>query len=132
MSRFTEKVGTRSGDGDLVFVKPSDLARAGFNGVIAEGKFVEALPNQFDEAKNDFKIEADVELEIEGVDKNGDKYVKKIKEGDTLVVNAAGNLGYLMKSLSPGELCQISYFGKKPIAKGKLKGTMTHTFEVMK
>lgn len=132
MSRFTEKVGGGSGEGSLVFVKPADLSRAGFTGVIAEGTFLEALPNRFSEDTFDFKLKVDVDLEVEGKNKDGAAYKTAIGAGDTLIVNGAGNLNYLMKNIAPGELCQITYLGKKEIAKGDRKGTLAHTFEVMK
>lgn len=130
--RFSKKAGSNvtTGEGSLVFVKPADLARAGFSGVVAEGEFLEALPNRFDENKHDFKIKVDVPLSLNGVDNQGNKYSQEVVEGDTLIVNGAGNLNYLMTSISPGNLCQISYFGKKEIEKGKMKGTLAHTFEV--
>lgn len=134
MSRFSKKAGGRVGGGEggnLIFVKPADLARAEFTGVVAEGELVGSFPNNFDETRDDFKILADVDLKIEGVDGKGDRYVREINKGDTLVINGAGNLNYLMKSIGPGELCQISYFGKKEIEKGKMKGMLAHTFEVM-
>ena len=130
MSKFSKKAGEGL-DNNLVFVKPADLARAGFTGVVAEGQFVESLPNRFDETKHDFKIIADVNLKVEGKTNDGEPYSKEIKAGDTLIVNGAGNLNYLMKSVGPGELCQINYFGKKEITKGERKGTLAHTFEVM-
>jgi len=129
--RFNKKAEQEGGDGSLIFVKPADLARAGFNGVVAEGKFLTATPNQFDDSKEDFKIEADVELELEGKDNEGNNYIINVGPGDTLIINGAGNLNYLMKSVGPGDLCQINYFGKKEIAKGQHKGKLAHSFEVM-
>ena len=136
MSRFKNKAGGASGagaadvDGALLFVKPAELARAEFTGVVAEGEFVEALPNRFDEDKLDFKIAIDTELSFSGVTKDGEPYTLEAKAGDTVVVNGAGNLNYLMSKVSPGELCSISYHGKNEIQKGKRKGTLAHTFEI--
>lgn len=127
--RFKKKVS--GGDGSVVFVKPADLARAGFTGVVAEGLFVGTLPNSFNEEVNDFKIEADVDFSIKGIDKDGQEYSRKISSGDVLILNGAGNLGYLMQSVGPGELVQISYLGKQEIEKGKMKGKLAHNFEVM-
>ena len=131
MSKFTKKAGVESSEGNLVFVRPTDLARAGFTGVVAEGELAGMTPNRYDENKQDFKIVADTEFKVEGVDKEGKKYIKEVNAGDTLIINAAGNLEYLMKSVGIGNLCQISYFGKKEITKGNYKGTLAHTFEVM-
>lgn len=132
MSRFTNRAGGSDSEGNsLTFIRPADLGRAEFRGVIAEGVFVGSLQNPRDEDKLDFKIEADTDLEIRGVDREGNEILTSVKSGDTLVVNGAGNLGYLMKEVSPGTLCQINYLGKQPIKKGPRKGTEAHTFEVM-
>lgn len=124
--RFTKKVG----DSSLIFVKPADLSRAGYTGVVAQGEFVEALPNKFDESKNDFKFVSEIEYEINGMDSNGKSYTTTINEGDTLIINAAGNLNYYMKQISPGNLCQILYKGKNEIEKGERKGMLAHNFDV--
>ena len=49
-----------------------------------------------------------------------------------IVLNGAGNLGFKMKNVNAGDYVQISYNGKKEIAKGKMKGTMAHNFEVLR
>ncbi len=133
MSKFTKKAGgsAAEGEGRLIFVRPADLFRAGFTGVVAEGTFAGASPNQFDDGKDDFKIIADQELVIKGEDKNGKKYEEVISPGDSLIVNGAGNLNYLMREVNPGSLCQISYSGKNTIQKGPRKGSQAHTFEVL-
>ena len=132
MSRFKNKAGgpAAGSGGDLVFIKPADLARAKFTGVVAEGEFVEALPNRFDEDKFDFKIIVDTPLKVTGEDRDDEPYSQEIAKGDTVVVNGAGNLNWLMQKVSPGELCQITYSGKNEIQKGARKGTLAHTFEV--
>lgn len=133
MSRFKNKLGGvtgTGGEGNLIFVRPADLDRASFTGIVAEGEFVEAFPNKFDENKHDFKIVADTKFVIKGVDSKGAEYVREVAEGDTLVINGAGNLDYLMSRVSPGELCQINYLGKNEIESGKRKGTMAHTFQI--
>lgn len=95
----------------IEFVRPSQLAKDEFEGVILEGTFVESLPNHFDETKSDFKFEKE--------------------DGSVVVINGAGNLGYRMKAVSPGDYCQISYEGKKEIASGKMKGKSAHCFDVL-
>lgn len=132
MSRFKNKAGNseNSGEGRLIFIRPADLARAGFSGVVAEGRFEEAMQNKFDESKEDFKIVADVKILVKGEDKNGNTYEEDINPGDTVVVNGAGNLNYFMREVSPGDLCQINYLGKLEIKKGERKGTLAHNFEV--
>jgi hypothetical protein len=129
--KFTKKAGAGAGEGGgLFFVKPADLSRAEFEGIVAEGEFVEALPNQFNDNISDFKIVLDTPLKVMGVDKDGDRYEKELATGDTVVVNGAGNLNYLMKEVSPGSLCQIAYNGKIEITKGNFKGKEAHNFNV--
>ena len=98
-------------DSSLTFVKPSKLGEEDRNKVLVEGTFVEATPNYFDESKSDYKFET--------------------AEGNFVVVNNAGNLGYRMKNVSPGELVQLTYLGKNPIENGKMKGKLAHNFDVM-
>lgn len=130
--RFKTKVAAEAGEGGkLVFVKPADLSRSNFTGVIAEGQFVSSMPNSYDESKTDFKIVADVAFKFSGVDKDGDRYDIDVEAGDTLVINGAGNLGYFMKQVPVGELCQIKYNGKKEMTSGPRKGTLAHNFDVM-
>ncbi len=131
MSKFNKKAGGTSEDGKLVFVRPADLARANFKGVIAEGIFVEATRNIFNEEKDDFKITADTSFLISGQSSSGEKYETEVNKGDTIIVNGAGNLNYLMREVSPGTLCQVSYVGKTEIKKGQRQGTMAHSFEVL-
>lgn len=126
--RFKNKAG--GGEGSIVFIRPADLARAGFTGVVAEGELSETLENRFDESKNDFKLIADASFLVKGETKEGNKYEKNVNPGDTVIVNSAGNLQYLMKEVNLGGLCQISYLGKQEIANGPRKGTLAHTFEV--
>ena len=95
----------------IEFVRPSKLAAEEFTGVVLEGTFIESLPNHYDETKLDFKFEKE--------------------HGTIIVVNGAGNLGYRMKSVSPGDYCQISYNGKQEITSGKMKGKAAHNFEVL-
>lgn len=128
MSRFKNKATT--GGGGTMFIKSTDLCRAEFEGVIAEGEFVGALPNKFDDSKNDFKIKIDTKLKVSGKTKDGEPYNLELAPGDTVVVNGAGNLNYLMKNVAPGEICQISYNGMKEIEAGKRAGTLAHNFEV--
>lgn len=95
----------------IEFVRPSQLAKDEFTGVIVEGTFIEALPNHYDETKNDFKFEKE--------------------DGSIVVINAAGNLGYRMRDVNPGDFCRVEYLGKKEIESGKMKGKSAHSFEVL-
>ncbi len=127
-SRFTKK----AGQSDLVFIKPADLARADFKGVAAEGILLGTQPNGLNDKVLDFIIQADAALTVKGIDKNGAEYVRNIKSGDTILVNGAGNLGFLMKEVQPGGLCQITYNGKIDYTpKGASEAKKVHNFEVM-
>lgn len=97
--------------GDIEFVRPSELAKQGFEGVVLEGTFVEATANRLNEHQNDFKFEKE--------------------DGSVVVVNGAGNLKYRMKDVSPGDFCRVSYLGMQEISEGKLKGKSAHNFEVL-
>jgi hypothetical protein len=96
---------------NLEFIRPSKLAAEEVTGVILEGTYLESTPNHYDETKNDFKFEKE--------------------DGSVVIINGAGNLGYRMRSVSPGDFCQITYQGKKEIESGKMKGKSAHSFEVM-
>lgn len=131
--RFKNKAGGSrlEGDGELIFIRPSDLGRAGFEGVLVEGVLEEVLVNRYDETKSDFRILVDAPTIIKGQTKEGEKYEREVKAGDTAVINGAGNLGYLMSEVTTGSLCQISYKGMALIEKGPRKGTKAHNFEVL-
>ena len=102
---------TESTGGSIEFIRPKKLSDEGFEGVLFEGTYLESIPNKYDENKNDFKFE-----------KEG---------GDVVIINGAGNLGYRMKEVSPGDYCQVTYEGKKEITSGKYKGTPSHSFDVL-
>lgn len=129
MSRFKNTAAVSTG-GALNFIKPAELSRAEFEGVVAEGEFVEALPNKFNADKNDFKIKVDTALKVTGKTKDGEPYSIELAPGDTVIVNGAGNLGWQMSNVSPGEICQIVYQGKKEIEKGPKAGMEAHNFVV--
>lgn len=95
----------------LEFIRPSQLAKEGVTGEILEGVYREALPNQIDDTKLDYKFET------------GD--------GRTVVLNGAGNLAYQMKDVKPGTLVRINYAGKQEIKTGPRKGKEAHNFLVL-
>lgn len=99
------------GSETINFIRPSKLTDDDVNKVLVEGVFIETLPNHYDSTKVDFKIEKE--------------------DGSIAVINGAGNLNYRMKSISPGDLVQITYCGKQEIAQGKFKGRLSHNFEVL-
>ena len=78
---------------------------------IAEGTFLEALPNPMNADKLDFKLETE--------------------DGKTIIINGAGNLGYGMKFVNPGDYIQVQYNGKQEIQKGNYKGRSAHNFTVL-
>lgn len=97
--------------GGLTFIRPSQLAEEGTTGVIVEGKYIESLPNNFDEKKSDYKI-----LTL---------------DGETVIINGCGSLDNQMKVVAPGTLVQIEYNGKGILEKGKMKGKPFHDFTVL-
>lgn len=109
-SGFKRPEGLDSGGG-LEFIRPAKLAEDGITGVILEGVYVGTLPNKFNETKPDYKFQKE--------------------NGDTVVLNSAGNLQYQMKAVSIGTLTQISYLGKQKITKGAMAGKESHNFEVL-
>lgn len=42
--------------GDLVIIRPSELAASGRTGIVAQGVLEKIVPNKFNEAKNDYLI----------------------------------------------------------------------------
>ena len=96
----------------ITFIRPSKLAEEETKGVILEGTYVESLPNQFNSEKSDYKFSDET--------------------GNITIINGAGNLGFMMKSINAGDYVQISYHGKKEITKGKMKGVKAHQFEVQR
>lgn len=101
----------QEGESNIEFIRPSKLTAEDNDRVLVQGTFVEAMPNHFDETKNDFKFEKE--------------------DGSVVIINGAGNLGYRMKAISPGQLVQVTYQGKQEIQNGKMKGRSAHNFEVM-
>lgn len=128
-NKFSNKASAKIGGG-LTFVNPADLSRAEFTGVLVEGKFVETVQNPFNETKNDIKIVADSDSTIKGITSKGEEYEKNISSGDTVVLNSAGNLEYLMEQVGLGELCRVHYLGKTEIKSGTMKGKEAHNYEV--
>lgn len=108
--REWKKVGVESGN--LTFIRPSKLTEEDVDSVLVEGTFIESMPNHYDNSRDDFKLEKE--------------------DGSAVVINGAGNLGYRMKLVSPGDYIQIIYRGKQEITSGKMKGREAHTFDIMK
>lgn len=95
----------------LRFIRPSELAKDGVTGEILEGVYIEALPNQIDAGKLDYKFET--------------------ADGEIVVLNGAGNLARQMEAVTPGTLVRINYSGKQMIKSGPRKGKEAHNFLVL-
>lgn len=96
--------------GNLIIVRPSELAKNGTTGVVAEGIYEGSMPNKFDETKLDYKIRAE----------NGDLYI----------LNSSGSLASQLAKVTEGSLVLVEYSGKNEIKKGPRKGTSAHSFRV--
>ena len=95
----------------LTFVKASELAKGNKIGVILEGEYEGTSENKFNKDKPCFKFRLD--------------------NGNMVIVNPAGNLGYQMKSVKEGDYVRLSYLGQEPLTRGSFKGTLCHQFEVL-
>lgn len=97
-------------ESNIEFVSAKKLADDGFTGVVVQGTFEAALPNNFDDTKYDYKIKTD--------------------DGKDVIINSVGSLAYQMKEVPTGSYVRISYNGKKAIKSGNMKGKMAHDFLV--
>ena len=95
-----------AGESNITFVKPSQLT----GGEKFEGKFIEALPNNFDETKNDYKLIDD--------------------SGNTIILNSCASLNNQMGRVTPGSYVLVEYSGKIVLEKGKMAGKEAHNFIV--
>lgn len=93
----------------IEFIRPSKLEGPGT--IINEALYIGSSANNFDEEKLDYKFETE--------------------DGKTLVVNGAGNLPYQMAKVPVNSVVTIEYKGKQEIKKGKLKGKLSHNFNVL-
>jgi hypothetical protein len=98
----------KEGSSSLTFIRAKDLLENGKTGqVVLEGIYEGAVPNKLTE-KEDFKFTTE--------------------DGNTVIVNSTGHLAYLMRDVSPGNACQITYLGKE---KYKKDAPASHKFEVV-
>lgn len=109
--KFVSVGGANATESTLRFIRPSELAENGIKGEVLEGVFVEALPNQLDSSKLDYKFQTE--------------------DGQTVIINGTGSLSYRMKSVTPGTLTKVIYNGKEKIKKGKMAGREAHSFDVL-
>jgi hypothetical protein len=93
----------------ITFIRPSKLE--GAQTLVTEGIYLGSTPNNFDEDKSDYKFQ------------NLDETIA--------VINGAGNLGSQMSKVSVGSIVTVEYRGKQEIKKGKLKGKLSHNFNVL-
>jgi hypothetical protein len=99
-------------ESDIEFIRANRLDTELLeDGVVLEGTYVDSMPNPLNTDKDDFKFE--------------------LEDGSTKVINGAGNLGYKMKFINPGDYVQVKYHGKQSIAKGPHAGKQSHNFEVL-
>lgn len=104
-SNKAKKAGGSKEGGSLEFISAKKLFDAGKTGsVVLEGTYEGAVPNQLTE-KEDFKFTTD--------------------DGNTVIINSTGHLAYLMRDVSPGNACQVTYLGKE-----EYKGKQSHKFNV--
>lgn len=96
--------------GALKFIRPGELAEAGYSGVVAEGTFLKAVPNQIDNTKSDYYI--------------------ALEDGSTAVLNSTGSLANQMKNVRVGDLIQVIYQGMKKLTTGRLAGKSVHQYLV--
>lgn len=93
------EVGSASGNGPKpVFHNATRLHKEGYTGKLVEGVF-EGLVEEQKETANGKKFTAR-------------SYIFVTDEGQKHYVDAFGLLDYKMKSVSPGEVCVVSYLGK--------------------
>lgn len=97
--------------GEINFIRPSKLTEDDVGTALVEGVFLESVANHYDDTKRDFKFERE--------------------DGSKVIINQAGNLGYRMKAVNPGDFVQITYEGKQEIQNGKMKGRSAHNFSVL-
>jgi hypothetical protein len=109
-AREWRRPGTESEAG-IDFIRPSKLSDDDNGKVLVEGTFIESIPNHFDETKLDFKFERE--------------------DGNVIIINGAGNLGYRMKAVNSGDIVQVTYQGKQEIQNGKMRGKLAHNFDVL-
>lgn len=91
------------------FIRPSKLE--GPQTLVTEALYLGSTANNFDDGKSDYKFEE--------------------ADGGIAVVNGAGNLGYQMSSVAVNSIVTVEYKGKQEIKKGKLKGKLSHNFQVL-
>jgi hypothetical protein len=68
--------------GGITFIRPKELAANGTTGVVAEGIYEGTVPNNFDDAKADYKVRKD--------------------NGDLVILNSAGSLIVFCHQLNIG------------------------------
>ncbi len=114
-------------EGNLYFARASALKA----GDAIQGTFEGTVLNDMTE-KDDFKVRITESSTISVKAKDGSISSQTLAAGDLVIINGAGNLGYQMGQVSPGELVRIEYNGRSKITKGKMKGKEAHSFNVLK
>lgn len=95
--------------GELVIVRPSELAKSGKTGLVAQGVFEKAEPNKFNPANKDY-------------------FVRDAANDTLYIINSTAVLAGQMEQLDPkdGTEVEITYAGMKKAKNGK----SFHDFEV--
>lgn len=117
MSQNWKKVQT---GGAISYVKAKELQERGITGEILQGYFKGTREGDYKGKttySHAFELVAPVQLDLDSP--------IEMEKGDKLVLNGVGSLNYQMGNVPEGELCRISYNGKKDV-----KGTLMHDFVV--
>lgn len=109
---ITEQASSREGEAgqNISYVRPSQLAKDGVTGNVAEGVYEGPITDRFDDSKENFKIRAN--------------------DGSLVIVNNSGSLASQMKRVDVGSYVIIEYLGQEAMAKGKFAGKKAHRFLV--
>ena len=96
--------------GNVTYIRPKELAENGITGVVAQGIFTGTTPNNFDESKNDYKVQLD--------------------DGTVAILNSTGSLRNQLEKVATGSYVRINYNGMEAIKTGKMAGKPAHSFLV--
>lgn len=106
---FTTVLGNGDG-GNVTYIRPKTLSEEGTTGVVAEGIYEGTVPNNFDSAKNDFKV--------------------RLEDGTLAILNSSGSLANQLNKVATGSYVRINYNGMQPMKSGKMAGKLAHAFIV--
>lgn len=109
MGERSLKATGKEANGALVIIRPSELAKAGTTGTVAEGIYEGSKPNKFDDAKKDY-------------------FIRNQESGTLFIINETKGLAEQLDQLSADDLAtvRVEYSGKIKTKNGK----GYHNFEV--